>query len=222
MARSIPSIPSPPPPPAAALRDIAALARAQPAFARIETAAGPLVWRDRPAGFPGLLRTICGQLISNAAAGAIWGRVANLPGALDPAGLLAMDDALLRGAGLSRPKVLHARALAAACLDGRLDFAAMPALPDDRAMAMLVAVPGIGPWSAAVYLLFAEGRSDIFPTGDVALAAGAADLFGLGARPDAKALAEMARGWSPWRGVAARLLWHWWRHRTGRAAGEAA
>ncbi len=222
MALSAPPIPSPHLPPSAALRDITALARAQPAFARIEPMAGPLVWRHRPSGFPGLLRTICGQLISNAAAGAIWGRVAALPGALDPAGLLALDDALLRGAGLSRPKVLHARSLAGACLDGRLDFAAMPALPDDRAVAMLVGVPGIGPWSAAVYLLFAEGRSDIFPPGDVALAAGAADLFGLTARPDPKALAAMAQAWSPCRGVAARLLWHWWRHRTGRAAGEAA
>ncbi|WP_431285543.1 DNA-3-methyladenine glycosylase family protein [Humitalea sp. 24SJ18S-53] len=213
--------PPPPPPPADRLRDIAGLTGAHPGFAGIESAAGPLAWRSRPPGFPGLLRTICGQLISNAAAGAIWSRVATLPGALDPAGLLALDEALLRGAGLSRPKVSHARAVAGACLDGRLDFVALPMLPDDQALAMLVAVPGIGPWTAAVYLLFAEDRADIFPPGDVALAAGAADLFGLAARPDARALAAMARAWSPWRGVAARLLWHWWRHRTGRAAGEA-
>lgn len=214
-----------PPPrqiPPAALRDIAALSAAHPAFATILPTAGPLDWRNRPVGFPGLLRTICGQLISNAAANAIWGRVAAIPGALDPAGLLALDEALLRAAGLSRPKVSHARALAAACLDGRLDFPAIAQAPDAAAIAALVAIPGLGPWTASVYLLFAEDRADIFPAGDVALAAGAQDLLGLPARPDARALAVLAASWAPWRGVAARLLWHWWRHRSGRPTGEAA
>jgi len=216
-------LPLPPPRqiPVAALRDIAALSAAHPAFALVQAQAGPLDWRNRPVGFPGLLRTICGQLISNAAANAIWARVAAMPEALEPAGLLAMDEALLRAAGFSRPKVAHARALAAACLDGRLDFAAIAGAPDAAAIATLVAIPGLGPWTASVYLLFAEDRADIFPVGDVALAAGAADLLGLPARPNPRALAALAAGWAPWRGVAARLLWHWWRHRTGRAVGEA-
>ncbi len=217
-----PSNPPPPFLPGHARDDIAALTAAHPIFARIEPTAGPLVWRSRPAGLPGLLRTICGQLISQAAAEAIWGRVAVLPGALDPAALLALDGALLLAAGLSRPKLRHAQAVACACLDGRLDFHALPHLPDAEALAMLVAVPGLGPWTASVYLLFAEARRDLFPAGDVALANAAGDLFGLPARPDPRALANMAAAWSPWRGVAARLLWHWWRHRTGRTAGEAA
>lgn len=217
--------PHTPPPlllPEHARAEIAALAAAHAAFARIEPAAGPLVWRHRPPGLPGLLRTMCGQLISQAAAEAIWGRVSALPGALDPEGLLALDEDLLLGAGLSRPKLRHAQALARACLDGRLDFAVLPRLPDAQALAMLVAIPGLGPWTASVYLLFAEDRRDLFPAGDVALANAAADLFGLAARPDPRTLAAMAAAWSPRRGVAARLLWHWWRHRTGRAAGEAA
>ena len=215
---------TPPPPflPAHARADIAALIAAHPIFSRIEPAAGPLVWRSRPPGLPGLLRTICGQSISQAAAEAIWGRVSALPGALDPEGLLALDEGQLLGAGLSRPKLRHAQALARACLNGRLDFAALPRLPDAEALGMLVAVPGLGPWTASVYLLFAENRRDLFPAGDVALANAAADLFEMPARPDPRALAAMAAAWSPWRGVAARLLWHWWRHRTGRAAGEAA
>ena len=114
--------------PAWARAGIAALVAADPRFAGIEAAAGPLPWRVRQPGFPGLLRAICGQQISNQAAAAIWRRLSALPGALEPAGLLALDDATLCGvAGLSRPKAAHARSLAAACLDGRLDFAALPA-----------------------------------------------------------------------------------------------
>lgn len=201
---------------------LAALALLEPRFGAIEPRAGPLPWRSRAHGFPGILRAICGQQISNAAAGAIWGRLSAIPGALTPAGLLALDDAVLCGvAGLSRPKAAHARSLAAACLDGRLDFAALPALPDAPAAAHIAAVKGLGPWTAEIYLLFAEARPDVFPTGDVALAAGAADLFELPARPAPRALVEMARAWSPWRSLAARLLWHHWRWATGRPAGEA-
>jgi DNA-3-methyladenine glycosylase II len=146
--------------------------------------------------------------------------VATLPGALTPAGLLALPEAALRGAGFSRPKVAHARALATACIEARIDLAALP--PDDAgALAALTALPGVGPWTAAVHLLFAEQRADVFPAGDVALAAALADLRGLPARPDTRALAELAVAWSPYRALAARLLWHWWRWRTGRAAGEA-
>jgi DNA-3-methyladenine glycosylase II len=201
---------------------LTALALLEPRFGMVEQRAGALPWRSRSLGFPGLLRAICGQQISNAAAGAIWSRLAALPGALTPAGLLALDDAALCGlAGLSRPKAAHARSLAAACLEGRLDFAALLGLPDAAAAAHIAAVKGLGPWSADVYLLFAEGRRDVFPRGDVALAAGAADLLGLAARPGPAALVAMARAWSPWRSLAARLLWHHWRWVTGRAAGEA-
>jgi DNA-3-methyladenine glycosylase II len=200
---------------------LAALAALDPRLAAIEAAAGPLPWRVRQPGFPGLLRAICGQQISNQAAAAIWRRLAGLPGALDPAGLLAMDDATLCGvAGLSRPKAAHARSLATACLEGRLDFTALPGMSDAEAVAHIAAVKGLGPWTAQVHLLFAEQRPDIFPIGDLALAASAAHLLGLPARPGPRALALLAEGWAPWRSLAARLLWHHWRFVTGRPAVE--
>ncbi|MCX8134328.1 MAG: DNA-3-methyladenine glycosylase 2 family protein [Roseococcus sp.] len=189
----------------------------EPRFAAIEERAGPLPWRTRPRGFPGLLRTLCGQQISNQAAGAIWRRLSALPGALTPEGLLALDDAALCGtAGLSRPKALHARALARACLEGVLDLEALSGADDEAAVAMLCRVRGIGPWTAEVHLLFAEQRPDIFPAGDIALANAARHLLSLDARPAPRALAAMAEAWSPARSLAARLLWHHWRHVTGR------
>jgi len=197
--------------------DRAALFAREPRFAAIEERAGPLPWRTRPRGFAGLLRTICGQQISNQAAGAIWKRLAALPGALTPEGLLALDDAALCGtAGLSRPKAAHARALARACTDGTLDFDAMAGASDAEAVAMLCRVRGLGPWTAEVHLLFAEARRDIFPTGDIALANSAQHLFALEARPAPRVLAAMAAAWHPARSLAARLLWHHWRHVTGR------
>jgi DNA-3-methyladenine glycosylase II len=190
---------------------------AEPRFAGIEERAGPLPWRTRPRGFSGILRTICGQQISNQAAGAIWRRLSALPDALTPEGLLVLDDATLCGvAGLSRPKAAHARSLAAACLDGRLDFDRLATLPDAEAVAVMSAVKGLGPWTSEVHLLFAEERADIFPSGDIALANSARHLLELGERPKPKALAVLALAWSPQRSLAARLLWHHWRHQTGR------
>jgi DNA-3-methyladenine glycosylase II len=198
-----------------------ALGRLDRDFAGIEDRAGPVPWRRRDPGFAGLLRTICGQMISNQAAAAIWGRLSVLPGALEPAGLLALEEATLRAAGLSRPKVAHVRALAAAVAEGRLDLPSLRDAPDEAAVAAISAVPGIGPWTAQVHLLFGFERADVFPMGDVALAAGLAHLKSLPERPAPRVLVEMARAWSPWRSLAARLLWHHWRHATGRPAGEA-
>ncbi len=161
-------------------------------------------------------------MISNQAAAAIWGRLSALPGALDPAGLLALHDDALRGAGLSRPKVLHVRALATAVLEGRLDVAVLRAASDDDAVAAISAIPGLGPWTAQVHLVFGFDRPDVFPASDIALAASVAHLKSLPERPKPRALAELALAWSPYRSIAARLLWHHWRHATGRPAGEAA
>jgi len=207
-----------PHPPRAARIAINRLLRADPDFAGIEKAAGPLPWRTRTAGFPGLLQAIMGQQISNAAAAAIWGRLRALPGAVTPSGLLALSDEDLRGAGLSRPKVAHARSLAAAFEDGTLDAAAIAALDDDAAVARIASVRGLGPWTAEVYLLFALGRFDVFPAGDVALAGAAAALKKLPARPREKEFRVLAEQWRPYRSLAARLLWHHWRHITGRPA----
>ena len=205
-------------PPLSARAAIDALCDIDADFAGIERAAGPLPWRIRAAGFPGLLQAIVGQQISNQAAAAIWRRVAALPGGLEPAALLALDDDTLRAAGLSRPKVAHARALAAAFASGQLSRDSIAALPDEDAVAHIAAVRGMGRWSAEVYLLFAEQRPDIFPAADIALAGAAAALKRLAARPGEREFRRLAESWSPYRSLAARLLWHHWRHLTGRPA----
>lgn len=207
-----------PHPPRAARAALDRLTARDPDLAAIERRAGPLPWRTRPAGFPGLLQAIVGQQISNQAAAAIWARVRALPGALDPAGLAGLSDEVLRGAGLSRPKVAHARSLAAAFLDRTLDEARLACLGDDAAIAAIASVRGLGPWTAEIYLLFALGRPDVFPAADLALAAAVADLKRLGARPKPAELRALAEAWRPARGLAARLLWHHWRHVTGRPA----
>ena len=188
-----------------------------PRLARIEAAAGPLPWRVRSGGFAGLLQIVVGQQISNQAALAIWQRLAVLPGARDPAGLLALDEAVLRTAGLSRPKVAHARSLATAFAEGQLSEAGLASLPDLEATAAITAIRGLGPWTAEVYLLFALQRQDVFPAGDIALAGAAAEILGLSQqRPDPRALRLLAEAWRPSRALAARLLWHHWRRLTGR------
>ena len=207
-----------PHPPRAARIGINKLVRSDPDLAGIERAAGPLPWRTRPAGFPGLLQAIVGQQISNQAAAAIWGRVRVLSGALEPAGLSGLSDDTLRAAGLSRPKVAHARSLAEAFLDGRLATEILAGMADDEAIAAIAAVRGLGPWSAEIYLLFALGRADVFPAADLALAAAAADIKRLRARPAPKEFRVLAEQWRPHRALAARLLWHHWRHLTGRSA----
>jgi DNA-3-methyladenine glycosylase II len=209
------SFPGPPPDARTALDR---LAERDANLARVEAAAGPLPWRRRSRGFPGLLQAIVAQQISNQAAAAIWGRLHATAGALQPSGLLALPDAALREAGLSRPKMAHARALAEAFADGRLDAARLEVMDDEAAVAAISAVRGMGSWSAEIYLLFALARDDVFPAGDLALAAAAADLKRLAARPGPVALRALAEPWRPWRGLAARLLWHHWRHVTGRPA----
>ncbi|HXT82652.1 MAG TPA: DNA-3-methyladenine glycosylase 2 family protein [Acetobacteraceae bacterium] len=187
-------------------------------LAGVLTRAGPLPWRSREPGFAALLHGIVAQMLSNQAAAAIWGRVRVVPGALDPAGLLALSDETLRGVGFSRPKVVHARALATAFLDGTLEQERLAAMEDEAAIEAIASVRGLGRWTAEVYLLFALGRPDVFPAGDIALAASVAHLKGLPARPAPAALRDYAEQWRPARSLAARLLWHHWRHVTGRPA----
>jgi DNA-3-methyladenine glycosylase II len=187
-----------------------------PDLARIEREAGPLPWRTREPGFSGFLSAIVGQQISNQAAAAIWRRVCAVEGCQTPDGLLALTDETLRAAGLSRPKVSHARAVAEAFRAGILTTETLAALDDETAVATISSVRGLGPWSAEVYLLFALERADVFPAGDLALQASLANLKSLPARPTAKALRELAAPWAPHRALGARLLWHWWRFVTGR------
>ncbi len=193
-----------------------ALVRHDPRLAVIEPTCGPLPWRVRPRGFPGLLQAVVAQVVSNQSATAIWRRLATLPGSLDPASFLLLTEAELRAAGLSGPKIAHARALALAFAEDRLSVAEIENASDDQALAAITAIRGLGPWTAEVYLLFAHERPDVFPAGDVAVAAAAAHLLGLPTRPNPKALRALAEAWRPSRALAARLLWHHWRHLTGR------
>jgi DNA-3-methyladenine glycosylase II len=187
-------------------------------FRRVLAGAGPLPWRTRPRGFPGLLQAITAQQISNQAASAIWRRLAPIAAGNAPAEFARLPDRVLGEAGLSRGKIVASRALAEAFAERALSAEALEAMEDEAAIASLVALPGIGRWTAEVYLLFAHERADVFPAGDLALAAAAADLKGLEARPRERALREMAVAWRPHRALAARLLWHHWRHVTGRPA----
>ncbi len=158
--------------------------------------------RRRPAGFATLMQAIVGQQVSVASAAAIWSRL-EAGGLTTPAAVVAAGETGLREAGLSRPKIRYALGLAAA----DVDFAALRDLPDDAAIARLVDLPGIGPWTAEIYALTALGRCDVLPAGDLALQEGARMLYGLADRPGAAALRATGEGWRPWRAVAARLLW---------------
>jgi DNA-3-methyladenine glycosylase II len=132
--------------------------------------------------------------------------------------LLALPEAALREAGLSRPKIAYARGLADAVVSGRITPDAFPAMDDEAVIAAISALEGFGRWSAEIYLLFALCRRDAFPAADLALAASAQALFGLAERPKEKALRALAEPWAPYRGLAARLLWHHWRHLRSRPA----
>ena len=182
------------------------LAAREPRFAAALALTGPLPLRRRADGFETLFSAIVSQQVSTAAASAIWNRLAAL-GATDPAGVLAATDEALRAAGLSRQKIAYGRAIAA----GGLDFAALRAMPDEAIVTELTRIKGIGVWTAEIYAMFSLGRADVFAPGDLALRDAAHRLFELEARPSEKALREMSLAWSPWRSVAARLLWAYFR-----------
>ena len=167
--------------------------------------------RRREPGFAGLVWIIVSQQVSTASANAIFKRIEANLAPLNAAGLLAADDAALRACGLSLPKMRALRALATAIEERRLDIAGLAALAADEAHRALVAVKGIGPWTADIFLLFCLGHPDAFPAGDLALQEAARLALGLKERPDAKALNQIAERWRPLRGVAARLLWAYYR-----------
>ena len=164
--------------------------------------------RWRPPGFESLLRAIVSQQLSVSAAGAIWSRLLVLCCEVTPAAVLAHDDVALRGVGLSRAKVSFARALAAAVDDGSLDFDALAALDDAAVVEALVAIKGIGVWTAEVYMLFSMVRPDVLPAGDLALLKAAHHCLELPARPAIDEFREIGQRWRPLRSAAARLLWH--------------
>ena len=171
-------------------------------FGRAVAMLGPLPLRLRGDGFPALVSAICGQQVSVASANAIYARL-DAAGMTDPKSVASAREDDLRALGLSRPKARYVKALA----DAGIDYAALRHMPTDDVIATLVAVPGIGRWTAEIYAMFSLGRADVIAPGDLALQEGARMLFDLPARPTEKALRGMAEDWSPWRSVAARLLW---------------
>lgn len=185
-----------------------AIAASEPAMARALGIAGYPEPRIRPTGYATLLRTIVGQQVSVAAAASVWARLEALLGTdLPPDAVLTADFEALRGCGLSRQKQGYARSLCELVVAGALDLNALPA-DDEEAIAQLVQIKGIGRWSAEIYLLFAEGRPDIWPAGDLAVQAGLHKILSLDARPSEQEARTLAEQWRPHRGAAAIFTWH--------------
>ena len=185
-----------------------AVAKLEPGFARAIKVAGYPEPRIRPRGYGTLMRTIVGQQVSVAAAASMWRKFeAHAGEELDPQRVLDADFDTLRACGLSRQKQGYMRSLCELVVTGQLDFDGLPA-DDEEAIAQLTAIKGIGRWSAEIYLLFAEGRTDIWPAGDLAVQAGLHKLLDLDARPSEKATREMAEKWLPHRGATAIFTWH--------------
>jgi DNA-3-methyladenine glycosylase II len=190
---------------------LAILAEADPRLAKLVAIAGRPALRRRPAGFPGLCAIICAQQLSTASAAAIWGRLAV---AFDPFhhdALRRARSAKLARIGLSRPKIKTLKAIGSAIAKGTIDLDAVAGMEADEAHAALTALHGVGPWTADIYLLFCLGHADAWPAGDLALQEAARLAFGLKRRPLTKDMIRLAEGWRPWRGVAAHVLWAYYR-----------
>lgn len=185
-----------------------AVAAGDPAVARALALAGYPEPRIRPRGYRTLLRTIVGQQVSVAAAASVWAKLeATLGEAMRPNDLLARDFDTLRACGLSRQKQGYARSLCELVAGGELDLARLPK-DDEAAIEQLTRIKGIGRWSAEIYLLFAEGRPDIWPGGDLGVMAGLTKILDLPERLDEKAARARAEAWRPHRGAVALFTWH--------------
>ena len=175
-------------------------------FADAYALTGPLPLRRKPEGFAELLSAIVSQQVSVASARAIWARV-EAAGLITPEAVRRASEDDLRACGLSRPKMRYARALA----ESTIDLAALRDMPNENVIAQLVEIPGIGRWTAEIYAMFSLGRADVFAHNDLALQEGARLLLNLPARPNERQMQALALDWSPWRAVAARLLWAYYR-----------
>lgn len=182
------------------------LAAICPRLAHARALCGPVPLRRRPDGFAALLSAIVSQQLSTSAAGAIWARM-QAAGLTAPVPIRHAGDDDLRAAGLSRQKIRYIRALA----DSDLDFNELRDLSDADVVARLTALPGVGVWTAEIYAMFSLGRADVFAPGDLALQEAARLLYDLPERPRPRDLRQMAEAWAPWRSVAARLLWAYYR-----------
>lgn len=201
-------------------RSLDALGGVEPAFARMIATIGYPEPRIRARGYQTLLRTIVGQQVSVAAANAIWSKMETMVGAdLVPEAVAAAPDELLRAAGLSRQKAAYAKSLAEHVASGTIDFDKLPA-DDEEAIAQMTAIKGIGRWSAEIYLLFAEGRGDIWPAGDLAVQIEVGRLLDLPERPSERETRRLAQAWSPHRGAAAVFTWHSYSARAASAKAD--
>jgi DNA-3-methyladenine glycosylase II len=192
-----------------------ALCVIDPRLEKVRAVAGEVPLRRSEPGFRSLASIVVSQQVSRASADAIFGRLERLADPLTPQVLLAAGEGLFREVGLSRPKQRALLAVSRAVQDG-LDLARLCELDAAAAIGAMTAIAGIGPWTAQVYLLFAAGHPDIFPARDVALQSAVGHAFGIDPRPGEKALGKIAESWSPYRGVASRLFWAYYRETRGR------
>jgi DNA-3-methyladenine glycosylase II len=195
---------------------LGALAAAEPRFAALIAEAGRPPLRRRADGFPGLVATVISQQLSVASAGAIWGRLAAAFDPFEPAEIMRARRERLARIGLSGPKIRTLKAIARAVAREEIALAALADLAAEDAHAALTAIHGIGPWTADIYLLSCLGHADAWPAGDLALQEAARLAFKLRARPTAKEMVPLAEPWRPWRAVAARVLWTYYRAVKGR------
>jgi DNA-3-methyladenine glycosylase II len=196
---------------------IAVLA-AEPLFAGMLARAGPPRFRRRRNGFGTLLHIILEQQVSIDAAAAMHKRLVGLCSPLGPETFLALDDATLRSCGFSRQKMGYARQFAEMVGGGGFDFARLAAADDEAAMAQLLSIRGIGRWSAEVYLLFALGRTDVWPAADLGLQLAFGEELKFGSRPGELELRRLGERWRPWRSVATCVFWQSYLHARGRTA----
>jgi DNA-3-methyladenine glycosylase II len=190
---------------------LAHLIAADPRLAPVLAVAGRPPLRRRPAGYAGLAAIVTAQQLSTASAGAIWGRLQAAYVPFTPQALLRARATRLARLGLSAPKIKALKEIARAVAGGALDLPALADMEADAAHRALVAVHGIGPWTADIYLLFCLGHADAWPAGDLALQEAMRLAFALDARPSARETVPLAEPWRPWRGVAAALLWSYYR-----------
>src|SRR5437016_6253299 len=190
---------------------LASVTRADARLRELIELAGRPTLRRRPAGFPGLCAIVCAQQLSTASAAAIWGRLAAAFDPLDVAALRRVRADKLARIGLSRPKIRTLKAISKALAKGEIDIDAIAHMEADAAHAALIALHGIGPWTADIYLLFCLGHADAWPAGDLALQEAARLAFGLKQRPAQMEMIKLAERWRPWRGVAAHVLWNYYR-----------
>jgi DNA-3-methyladenine glycosylase II len=201
---------------------LAALAKADPRFVSLIAKAGRPPLRRRSDGFAGLAAIVVSQQLSTASANAIWGRLAAAFDPLDPEAILRARPARLARLGLSAPKIRALKEIARAVNRGDLALAALSELAAEEAHAALTAVHGIGPWTADIYLLSCLGHADAWPAGDLALQEAVRLAFRLPNRPTAKEMSALAERWRPWRAVAARILWSYYRIAIATAKASAA